>query len=232
MPRYYFVLLHAFQYSLGDYLSYIHTPNILAFFCVSSSTFGVDKTKRFIILTAVNATKELLDRLIEMAGKAQFISFTYTDKKAHEKARHTLIFGVNYRKQIQDSLTALQILAPTLTEPLQQQACKELMESYQKSLDCIDKGEINPNYTAKDAYVTIAQGIKYCVSTGEIHVSGLSHAKQVIEPGNWPVVNSKPLTLAKKALEKDLPKARWRQFAVTAENLQSARLQGVELVLP
>lgn len=179
----------------------------------------------------MNPTKQLLDRLIENAQHAQFVSFTYRDKKAGELARHTVIVGVSYTRQIKDSLLALKLLAPTLTEPLMRKACAALMRSYRKTLRSLSKGEYNPDYTCKDAYVIIANGIKYCVSTGEIHVSGLSHSKVVLEAGNWKPVRHNDLTLAKNALEKDLPKKRWRQFAVALENLQSARLQGVELVL-
>jgi len=179
----------------------------------------------------MNFTKELIESLIAQAGKAQFVSFNYRDKKAGELSRHTIILGASYQRQVEESLLALRLLAPTLTEALQRKACAELLRSYRKTLRSLAQGEYNPDYTCKDAYVVIAQGIKLCVETGEVHVSGLAHTKVVLEPGIWPKVNSRPLTIVKKELSKDLPVARWRQFAIVPENLQSARLQGTELVL-
>ncbi len=166
-----------------------------------------------------------------MAGKAQFISFTYRNKKAGELARHTLIFGASYRKQIEESIIALDLLSPTFISPLQREAAEELMKSFRATLAAQDRGEFNPDYTKKMAYIDIAQGIKFNITNRTINVSGLAHSKVVIEAGVYPSVVSAPLTIVKKTIKEQLPVSRWREFIVIPEHLEKARLQGSEFIL-
>jgi hypothetical protein len=65
-----------------------------------------------------------------------------------------------------------------------------------------------------DTYVFIADGVKVNRNDGCIHFVGLAESKTVIEPGEYKVVKSKPETLARREIEKQLPSARFRQFAV------------------
>lgn len=179
----------------------------------------------------MNATKETLDRLKSMAEQAQFVGFQYKTKETGEVARHTLIVGVSYDEQIRRSITALELLKATLRSELEIQAYEELLKSFQNTLSCHAVSEYNPRYTKADAYVDICRNLKYCLSTGVINVSGIQHAKRLIEPGTYKKVNSRPLTIAKNNLRDQLPVSRWREYCVSGENLQVARLQGVELVL-
>ena len=180
---------------------------------------------------SIKNQKELIERLQSLAGQASFVSFIYRNKKAGELARHTIIFGVSYERQLRDSLTALSILEPTFVTELEHEAAQELRKSFEKSLEYIAKGEQNPDYTKRDAYVTIAPGLKYTLSTKDFNVSGLEHTKVVLEPGQYPKVESKPLTVAKNAIRRLLPVGRWREFCINCENLEVARLQGTELCL-
>ena len=175
--------------------------------------------------------KQLIDTLKEMAGKAQFVSFTYRNKKANELARHTLIFGASYRKQIEDSITALEVLWPTFVTPLQIEAAKELLTSFRATLAAQDRGEYNPDYTKKMAYIDITQGLKFNITNRTINVSGLAHSKVVLEEGIYKPVKSAPLTIAKNEIKGGLPVSRWREFVIEPENLSKARLQGEEFIL-
>jgi hypothetical protein len=90
---------------------------------------------------------------------------------------------------------------------------------------------INPNENRSngqiDAYTIIAKGIKVHNITGKIYIFGLRTNKTVIEQGIYPTVNSKPLTLAKNQLKKDLKSSKFTQYAL--ENITSVKLNGQTL---
>jgi len=179
----------------------------------------------------MNATKEVLERLRDLAHKGQFVSFTYRTKQDGELARYTLNYGVNYLKQIEDSLLAITLLLPTLTG-WQKFAAIELEESFKNTIEAFARGEYNPAYTKPEAYFQICNGLKYCFSTGVINASGLLRSKITIEPPvrklNSPVG---PIAAAKRELRLNLPVGTWREFCITPEHLETARLQGVTIDL-
>ena len=90
---------------------------------------------------------------------------------------------------------------------------------------------INPNENRSqgqiDAYTIVAKGIKVHNTTGKIYIFGLRTNKTVIEQGVYPTVNSKPLTLAKNQLRKDLKSNKFTQYAL--ENITSVKLNGETL---
>jgi len=179
----------------------------------------------------MNEYKQLIDTLKEMAGKAQFVSFTYLSKGHDELARHTLIFGASYRKQIEDSITALEVLMPTFVTPLQIAAAEEVMKSLRLTIASHDRGEFNPDYTKKMAYIDIVQGLKFNITNRTINVSGLAHNKVVLKEGVYKPVKSSDLTLAKKDVRDKLPVSRWREFIIEPQHLEKAKLQGNIFVL-
>ena len=73
----------------------------------------------------------------------------------------------------------------------------------------------NDAYTKAETYRrTGISGIKEHILEGTLELSGMAHAKRVIEAGTYPIVNSRPKTLAKAALSERLSKSRWRTFRI------------------
>ena len=79
-----------------------------------------------------------------------------------------------------------------------------------------------------DAYTIVAKGIKVHNETGEIYVFGLRTSKTVIEQGVYPIVNSRPLTLAKNALKKNLKSSKFTQYKISATSV--IKTNGEELI--
>lgn len=179
-----------------------------------------------------NPGQDILLKLKDLSSRARFISFTYRAKYNGELARHTLIFGVSYKKQIEKSLEALEMLLPTLTHSLEIQAYEELRMSFEDSLRALEESQrtgkqvFNSDYTKPHVYVPIAEGLKFYVDGGTVNASGLEHQKVVIEPGRDIQVRSSPLVIVKNGLRAQLPVNRWREFVISPETLISARLQG------
>ena len=80
----------------------------------------------------------------------------------------------------------------------------------------------------KDAYTIVGKGIKVHNETGEIYIFGLRTSKTIIEQGVYPIVNSRPLTLAKNSLKKDLKSSKFTQYKLSATSVIKAN--GEELI--
>lgn len=159
---------------------------------------------------------------------ARFVSFVYTAKGTGETARHTILIGADVRNLYEKDVETVAAMLPTLTG-LELEAAQAVHSSLCVSLE----GGIgnNPAFTAADVYVNVPgiPGAKLHKETGELHIMGLAVSKDVIVPGTYKEVKSKPLTLAKKAIEKGLRKASIRQFAVSG--LTTATLNGETIEL-
>jgi len=168
----------------------------------------------------------LLQNLAGMKG-AKFASFVYTAKPSgprltEEKARHVLILGASTKSLYERDLEVLAEIAPTL-KGLEADAAEIIAESRRVSL-AVGIGH-NPAYTGEDAYsATNIPGVKVHNVTGEIHVNGLVVRKDVITEATYRKVNSKPETLARKAVENMLPSSKFRQFKLSG--ITVAKLNG------
>ena len=111
---------------------------------------------------------------------------------------------------------------------LEKVARREVLASLSKSLRAQREGKKSEDYTRKDENrIELGKGLKL-VDSG-LQITGYSIAKKVLVPGTYKDVKSKPLTLAKKAIEKGLKKSHIKDFCLS--NVTSARMEGKVLVL-
>lgn len=173
----------------------------------------------------------LLEALAGMKG-AQFASFVYTAKASgprltDEVARHVVILGADTAALYRRDLEALAEITPTLSG-LEAAAAEIVAEARRVSL-AVGVGN-NPAYTAADAYApTGVQGVKIHTETGELHVVGLAVRKDITTAATYRKVNSKPETLARRAVEARLPSARFRQFKLSGVSVAKLNGETIEL---
>jgi hypothetical protein len=172
---------------------------------------------------------DLIEQLRRMVG-AKFAAFTYRSRETNELARYVLILGANLTTLYEKDRETLTALLPTL-DGLKADAATALLASIDESLA---KGlGHNAAYThgpeQGDTYETILPGLKIHKTDGTLHVTGLLHRKTVLEEGVHKVVKSKPLTLAKREIERELRRSKIRQFRLP--NLLTAKLNGETLEL-
>ena len=79
---------------------------------------------------------------------------------------------------------------------------------------------------------SIIKGVKLHKATGTLHLYGIVVHKLVKLPGFYKKVNSKPLTIAKKKLSYLTPAGKFRQFRITADQVDSIAVQGLSLLPP
>ena len=182
--------------------------------------------------------KTLIEKLNEIGTRAQFASLTYTAKESGEIARHTLILGASYCAMVERSKLALELTPVSeliqlgIASEIATQAKCEVLASFAQTLATTAQGLINPDYSNKDTYVqTQVPGIKYNLTSGELALFGLVSSKVVLSPGVYKVVKSKPLTIAKRKIEKHIRTLAPRTFLVKAELFNAMRLNGETIEL-
>lgn len=160
----------------------------------------------------------------------KFVSFTYRAKGSNELARHTILINASLKKAYEKDLEKLKETLVSLSNPLQIEACKALIKSLENSLE---KGiGNNDKYTQKGHWNHPFKGynsIAFNPETNELQIRGRSMQKKVLEAGEHKKVNSRPLTIEKKKLEKELAKSSFRSYSFSQIN--SARIDGETLIL-
>lgn len=178
---------------------------------------------------------QIAQQLSRIEG-TQFASFTYLSKKAGELARHTIIIGFSYHKAVEKSVAELEAIMDLNAQlsaddkekwtPLQKQAAENVMASLKKTLEAHSRGEQNEDYTKKDQYIPIGNGLNLNTTDNTLQLFGLTQSKVVLVEGVYPSVNSKPLTIAQNEIKKQLTISKFREYALDLEQVASARING------
>lgn len=152
----------------------------------------------------------------EMEGKgAKFIGFTYTNKEG-EKSKRVINVGVSYENMLKKDIELLPTIAyvasPLYSKADWDKAKDELAESLRKSL----AGESTPQSEGQhNAYLPIAVGLRWNITNSELHITGVSHSKEILVAGVYKTVKSQPKTLAKNEIKKHFRSEKYRTFRVT-----------------
>ena len=98
---------------------------------------------------------------------------------------------------------------------LETNLCKELLN---KARLALIKGLKTPNKVRsqgqKDAYQILTKGIKLHNENRKLYIYGYLVSKEVLKKGTYPKVNSRPLTIAKRFLKKNMKTAKFRHFII------------------
>jgi hypothetical protein len=143
-----------------------------------------------------------------------------------EISRQTVLLNVNRDNSLKRDLSVLKGILPTLVNPVEVQACQELITSIQNSLN-----GFNPEYTKTGYYEGHGNGNVNVSVKDEVYVRGYVIKKEVLVPGVYDPVKSNPKTLAKNKLRKQLKNTRCREFLVSSENLKSLSVNGNRIFL-
>ena len=109
-------------------------------------------------------------------------------------------------------------------------ALNELIASAEKNLSADLNERTNQSKAQTDAYVQLTSGLKLHKESLDITVFGFQNQKKVLVEGEYPTVNSRPKTLAKKAIKKacDLRMEKYRSYKLgkaDAINITGSTLQ-------
>lgn len=183
-------------------------------------------------MNAVNPAAITLAKLVSaiasrLANGPSFVGVTYTAKESGEKSRFVLNLGGDYLNLVRKSLA--QAEAVEAKTELETQAKVEVVASLNNTLANAEKGLSNDAYTKAGVYEPICKGIKAHKEDESFEVCGLVVSRKVIVAGVHKTVNSKPLTVAKNNIRKELAISKYRTLCLDRGHLESLRLGGTEI---
>ena len=154
-------------------------------------------------------TEELLEKLKIITG-VLFVSVIYTNEQ-NEKQHTTFNVGVSYEKSKQKDLEYLKNLDiielnSELSVDLLTEATQSLINDFEKT---ISKEKVKTNN-----FTHITNGLKQHTENNELYVYGMLVHKTILSEGEYKEKNSKPLTIAKNIIRKNLRTSKYRQFKI------------------
>jgi len=173
----------------------------------------------------MNIKISAIDQLREATTKGcKFMSFLYQSKGTGEVSKYQINFGIDYHNACEHDKTALEAYTPQ--GEVEITAKSEMLQSLTETLT---EG-VSSSYTQKDTFESIGKGIRQHKETGEIYLYGFVQSKEQIEPPTTPKkeVKSRPLTLAKKAIEKacGFKRNKFGQFILNPSNIGGVSVCG------
>lgn len=175
----------------------------------------------------------LLKQLAAVQG-ARFASFVYRAKESGELARHTVILGASkeamYRKDAETLRAALPSLAG-LPKDAGEALLASIENSLAKGIGNNDAYTHGPEQGDTWLHLSNLPDVKISKNDGSVHLVAPRVSKTVIEAGTFKEVKSRPLTLAKKMLKRELELRAdtFRQFDLY--NITTAKMNGETLEL-
>ena len=163
---------------------------------------------------------------------ASFVSINgYTNSKG-EVSDQQIVVNIDYNRVLIDSLNKLKSINFVEVEIAGE--IKTLRKGDKDFDDTKNKIELslrrsldNDNeqgHALAQAYDVISKGVKIHKETNEIHIYGRKLKKRVLTEGEYKEIKSRPSTLIRNAIEKQLPKSNWRQFRL-ANNFDSIAIE-------
>lgn len=157
-------------------------------------------------------------KVIDMATKAvaksptgvSFVSIKGYTNQQGEVADHVFNIGADYGKAKEADIKFLQEL--DVTKGQWNSSMKLMIEAKADLIKDLTKPDEVRSQAQADAYTHICKGVKVHNDKGTLYVYGNRVNKVVHVEGNYPVKNSRPLTVAKDELRKLLKTGKFRQF--------------------
>ena len=176
--------------------------------------------------------------LIETAASAPNGGFVhirnYTAKTSGEVAHHTINGSVSWEATLLRSLEALsEVTAQDVADncsdcegdlALAKKALDEVRASYQKSYDKIVNDE-----GSDSNYEYLAPGVATLPNDDTLFIWGLCMRKEVVTPGEYKKVNSRPKTLVKKYIQRLTPASKFRRYKLTEGTYEYVSINGEKI---
>lgn len=156
----------------------------------------------------MSSRKDFLNELKSSKG-AKFVGIEYRNKQ-NELSKYVVLVGISYSNWVDKKIVALSSMESSDFESISIDKGFDLatiIEAKNSLLDALNKNKnketaSNQSKAQNDTYTTLASGLRMHIETKDFQLYGLLISKTVIEKGEpKKAVNSKDLTLAKRAIE-------------------------------
>jgi hypothetical protein len=159
-------------------------------------------------------------------GVSFFSIKNYTNKFG-EVSNQLINVGINYEKSKQSDITMLNSLDET--KMTWKSAMVDIVKAKIALIEAFIKPDENRSNGQTDAYTTIVSGVRVHNDTGKLYIYGYRVSKKVIVEGEYPIVKSSNMTIAKNELRKLCKTDKFVNFGIAIGNSVSAKGETIEL---
>ena len=159
----------------------------------------------------------------------------YVAKKSGEVAHHTINGSVSWENTLFRALEALSsVEVATIAkdckacdgdEDLARKALAEVKDSFRKQYQRLQDGQ-----GTTSNYEYLAPGVATLPDDDTLYIWGLSVGKEIVTPGTYKEVNSRPKTLVKRFIERLTPACKFRRFKLTPGTYDYVSVNGQRVV--
>lgn len=164
-------------------------------------------------------------------GAWAFISLDPYTNDYGEIARHTINVNFDYGKEKEkdhDKLMKFNTKWYTFLKEMVRKYPTFTIKNFADALYAI----IYPKERQQDnVYKSLGKGIKYHIYTGKLYVTGLHRSKAVMIDGTYPTKNSRPETICKRLIEKELGLLASKYKIFNFDFVNSFKFDGITLMI-
>ena len=161
-----------------------------------------------VINAKISAIFNIVKKVKNSPTGVSFVSVKEYENKANEISNYLINVGVSLENAKNSDIEYLEKLDVQKCETV---ICKNLLEEARLALiKALKKPNENRSNGQKNAYTTITKGVRLHNETNRLHVYGFFVKKDVIVKGVYKKVNSRPLTIAKNFLRKNMKSTKFR----------------------
>jgi hypothetical protein len=156
-----------------------------------------------------------------------FLSLKNYLNSSNELANHLINIGISYKNSVAKDIVFLETM--NLADYTFKSSLVIIEQARLELIAAFTKPNENRSNGQKDAYIHINEACKVHVESGKLYIYGYSVSKQVIKEGEYKVVKSSELTIAKNELRKLLKTGKFKQFSLEVGNNIKANGETLEL---
>lgn len=178
--------------------------------------------------------------LAKVSYNSMFIAIKNYRNDYQEISDFSIVFHVDYRAALARSYEIVEAFRPSFQHCEGKKfsikdldkARTELLNSYSITLS----GRTNPFYTCagvyepvKDNVGRVIPGIKLFKREDVLELEGYRIHKRILRPGQYPITEHAPLTIAKNILRAMTPIDRWGQFRLSPGKFNTITVSGITI---
>jgi len=141
-------------------------------------------------------------------NRNRFIALNNYENSHGEVSNYTIQLNTNYVNKVHKDIAKLEVLK--CESEIAEKARISLLNSLQKNLN--PETASAQSKAQKNAYYHVDKNVKINKTNGDIYINGMLIQKTVLINGVYPEVNSRPLTIEKNKIKKELLTSKYRQF--------------------
>ena len=166
----------------------------------------------------------------------RFVGIRNYCNKRDETSNYLINCGIAYRSLLESDAAFINFVdlavfdfATNIDDETATTAFDEIRQSINQNISDNIEHHSTMSRVQLELYDTILPNIKVHKQTGVTYLTGYVVNKQIIRAGNYPTVNSRPKTIAKNTIKRQLRTSKYRQFLL--HNIGEIRLNGNTLQL-